>query len=837
MIRSVNLLDEGLLAGAASDEEAGFGALETERGSLPLVALDVRARLAGLTSHVTVRQTFRNALDEPLEATYIFPLPDRAAVTSFRMKVGQRVVEGQLKERSQARADYQQAIEDGHRAAIAEEERSGTFNLRVGNIPPREEVTVELVLVGPLPVAGGEATFRFPLVVAPRYVPGIPLDGPSVGAGWASDTDQAPDASRVTPPVLLPGFPNPVRLSLEVELDPAGLLAADTDLADLIRSSLHSVILDDGPPCLVRLQPGERLNRDFVLRFPVAGDTIGTVLQVAGKDGGADGTFALTLVPPAITESEMSKPRDVVFVLDRSGSMGGWKMVAARRAVGRMIDSLVEVDRFAVLAFDTIIEGLPGSEQRLIAATDRHRWRALEWLGGVDARGGTEMGPALGTATQMLAPADAGREPIVVLVTDGQVAGEDAVLRTISQAASGRMPRIYTLGIDRAVNAGFLQRLADLGQGSCDLVESETQLDAAMDRIHRSIGTPVLHDLRFEPIGFDPAADSLTPSRIPDVFPDRPVTILGRCQGNPREIGARITGVDRAGNAWKLEVSGRPGPADTLKSLWGRAKVRDLEDRYASGADREPQRLITRIVEVSLEANVLSRFTAYVAVDSAEVVNPGGRRQQTVQPVETPAGWASRSRRAMSAFGGMLAASASPAKMRKLSKRSVGPASASEDSHLQTSTTRKRSAAPPPDSDSLLQELTDSLLQEFTDVDALESFVHEIPVLDQLVAAVRKALNKLKGRGWKSTRRKRLQHLCQSLQTLARHLVQEGHGSHAVFADLVSRATKMLEAHQAGDRKAIDVDRLSAFVSQVDKALHKMGKTPRDTHRSEGFWM
>ena len=218
-------------ATATATEHAGFGALETTRGCLPLVSLDVRAKITGLHYQVAVSQAFRNSLDEALEATYIFPLPDRAAVTRFQMRVGDRVIDGELKERGQARADYDQAIRDGHRAAIAEEERSGTFSLRVGNIPPKEEVQVELTLVGPLPVSAGEATFQFPLVVAPRYVPGVPLDGPSVGAGWASDTDQVPDASRVTPPVLLAGFPNPVRLSLEVTVDPAGLATWDADWA------------------------------------------------------------------------------------------------------------------------------------------------------------------------------------------------------------------------------------------------------------------------------------------------------------------------------------------------------------------------------------------------------------------------------------------------------------------------------------------------------------------------------------------------------------------------------------------------------------------------------
>jgi Ca-activated chloride channel family protein len=160
--------------GTPDGDEAGLGALRSDRGLLPLKAMEVRGRIDGLLAQVSVRQTFVNVLDEPLEATYIFPLPDRAAVTRFRMVVAGRVVEGVLEERGQARKEYQQAIEAGHRASIAEEERPGVFTLRVGNLPPGEEAVIELSLTGPLPFADGEVTFRFPLVVAPRYIPGIP---------------------------------------------------------------------------------------------------------------------------------------------------------------------------------------------------------------------------------------------------------------------------------------------------------------------------------------------------------------------------------------------------------------------------------------------------------------------------------------------------------------------------------------------------------------------------------------------------------------------------------------------------------------------------------------
>ena len=264
MSRSLPLISDkelfhGVSSAPGADNEAGFGALRTERGQLPLESMDVRGRIDGLLARVTVRQTFVNSLDEPLEAAYIFPLPDRAAVTRFRMSVAGREIEGVLEERGQAREHYDQAIAQGRRAAIAEEDRPGVFNLRVGNLMPGDRATVELTLCGVLSYADGEVTFRFPLVVAPRYIPGIPLPGPSVGDGTAVDTDAVPDASRISPPVLLPGFPNPVRLSLEVELHDGGAAV------DEVRCSLHAVREEprDGYR-RIRLYAGERLNRDFI---------------------------------------------------------------------------------------------------------------------------------------------------------------------------------------------------------------------------------------------------------------------------------------------------------------------------------------------------------------------------------------------------------------------------------------------------------------------------------------------------------------------------------------------------------------------------------------------
>lgn len=663
---------------SASGREQGFGSLATERGNLPLKRLEVQARLDGLVSTILVRQTFVNALQpersaetapgEALEATYIFPLPDRAAVTRFEMRVGQRLIEGVLRERGEARREYDAAIEKGHRAAIAEEDRSGVFAIRVGNILPGEEADVTLELTGPIPLDDGEATYQFPLVVAPRYIPGTPLSGQSVGAGSAIDTDAVPDASRLTPPVLLPGFPNPVELSLTVEIHDAGLPLRD------FRSSLHAEVEENTDGVRrIALQAGERLNRDFLLRFKVGESSIHTAIETVQDTDGDGGTFQLTVVPPTGL-STTDRPRDVAFIFDRSGSMEGWKMVTARRALARMIDTLTGSDRFTVLAFDTIVETPPGfAASGLMPATDRQRYTAIEFLARLESRGGTEIAAPLQTAVDALATEEAPpRERIVVLLTDGQVGNEDEILRLLGPRLAGL--RVFTLGIDRAVNLGFLQKLALLGGGYTEVVESEDRLDEVLAKIHRRIATPVLKNVRVELIDGQVEPESQTPRRLPDLFLAAPLVIRGRYRG-AAPTAAAVHAMDTVGRPWSALPTANPEHGPAIRRLWARDQVRALEDEYAIGR-QDQQNLSEQIVKTSLRFGVLSRFTAFVAVDRSEIVNAGGECRQILQPVEMPDGWDMSARRARVLGQGPLAfakgCSAPMKDSRQLARRSGG---------------------------------------------------------------------------------------------------------------------------------------------------------------------
>ncbi|MBO4274395.1 VWA domain-containing protein [Microbispora triticiradicis] len=417
------------------------------------------------------------------------------------------------------------------------------------------------------------------------------------------------------------------------------------------------------------MRPGERLDRDFILRLafdassslalvpdtlsdgapdapdgvpervpggpagrgPRAGET--TAGGEAGDASGTpEGTFVLTLLPPP-EDTARSAPRDVVLLLDRSGSMTGWKMVAARRAAARIVDTLTRHDRFAVLSFDSVVER--AFQGGLVEGTDRNRYRAVEHLARLGARGGTEMLAPLEEALRLLGerdddlPGGPARDRVLVLVTDGQVGNEDEILERVGPRLGGA--RVHTVGIDRAVNAGFLGRLALLGSGRCELVESEDRLDEAMEHIHRRIGSPLVTDVSVRAEGVDLVPGTVT--HAGSLYPGVPLVVTGRYRG--RAAGAlTVHGRTTDGRSWEERAEGRPARDGAARAVWARAHLRTLEDRYAVG-DRS---LEQQIIDISLRFGVLCRFTAFVAVDT-HVTSEGAPEHRVLQPVEPPSGW------------------------------------------------------------------------------------------------------------------------------------------------------------------------------------------------------
>ena len=327
-------------------------------------------------------------------------------------------------------------------------------------------------------------------------------------------------------------------------------------------------------------------------------------------------------------------------------------MVAARRAAARIVDTLTEHDRFAVLAFDNSVETPATLPAGLVPGSDRNRFRAVEFLAALSARGGTELSEPLGRALALLGADDPGRDRVLVLVTDGQVGNEDQLLRAHGPALGRAAVRVHTVGIDQAVNAGFLGRLAGIGGGRCELVESEDRLDEAMAQIHRRIGAPLVTDARLELQGIDPVPGSLTPARLPDVFAGVPYLVRGRyragrgpghagppCRGRPggqRPRRDALRHQRRRCDARRTCGSRRVGAGPAAGP---RGRVRDRRRRASLRRDRTDREELEReIVATSLRFGVLCRFTAFVAVDE-RVVTDGSASRSIVQPVSLPNGW------------------------------------------------------------------------------------------------------------------------------------------------------------------------------------------------------
>lgn len=596
-----------------NEEPCAFGAVTSPRGKLPLVAMEISARVTGLLYNTHLKQAYRNFHPDPLEATYIFPLPPRAAVVGYSFQIGCRTIEGVLQGRTAARKDYQKAIEAGRTASIAEQERPDIFTVRVGNIAPGETVSVTLELEGPLALEGELACFRFPLVVSPKYITGDPIPGPQLGSGYQKDTHQVPDASRISPPLLLPGLPNPVHLSIDVFVDPAGLKLAG------LTSSLHQVDIvtyDDGCYRVV-LGPSERLNRDFVLNLHLTADELEPSLLVSD-----DWVAMLTMVPPFLEVPQEAK--EVVILLDRSGSMNGWKMRAARRAAIDIVESLTPRDRFQVVAFNTHLQSLDC--KGLLPASDLNRAQAVSFIQRIAADGGTELAHAL-AATEDLPPNE---ERNLVLITDAAIGDHDGILRW----ARNHPCRIFSVGIDQASSQAVLQQLAELSGGISRWVASESRLEQATTDVHRALGGPVLRDVHLRTPGLLSVISSSEPSpRSWDVYPGQPAVFLSRLRMTPWSR-LEVAGTLPDGRRWSRPVPLRRFRHQAVTRTWARAHLLDLEADWAAG--RVPEKTIENF---SLRYGVLSRFTAFLSVDESRRVL-GDTLRRWVQPVEAPQGWA-----------------------------------------------------------------------------------------------------------------------------------------------------------------------------------------------------
>lgn len=604
---------------------------------LPLGSVDINAKVADRVASVTVKQTFRNTFSEHLEAVYIFPLAGGCVVSDFEMRVADRIVKGEVKERGQARADYVAAVQEGKRAALLEQERDDVFTMQVGNIPPNETITVVLTYSERLPFfESGKTELRLPLVVAPRYIPGTPTQSNTVGLGTEIDTDLVPDASRITPPRLVPGMDPNVALNVQVELattDSSGT----NGICDLVCSQHATQVRNAADAVTIQLaREDERLNRDFVLQWRLAADDVRSSLLVYRDVAESYGMISIT---PPKRDDYVAAPRDVVFVLDRSGSMGGQKMISAARACALLLSTLGPNDRFAIQAFDTVVEwlALPGTnnvwQSRWVDADEAGLERGVKFLRSIEARGGTEMYMALNEAFSALNQRrnDTGRIPILVVLTDGEVGNESQIFQIVqNQIAEARL---FVVGIDTAVNSGLLRRLANLGGGTSAFVSPGAHLEQALQSIGREIGTPVVTDLQIVAENGATVTGTQTPERIPDLFEGRAVTAYIKLTGKG---SVRVKGKWADGKTFEQKVKQTNVAVPAISQLWAKSVITDMEDSFRLNPAPQARQ---QMIALACKHSILTKLTAFVSVDHAEITNQTGDLRQVVQPVEMPAGW------------------------------------------------------------------------------------------------------------------------------------------------------------------------------------------------------
>lgn len=656
----------------------GLGCLEViEQGqkiSLPLAGVDIKAKVADRVASVTVKQTFKNSYTDHLEAVYIFPLSGNCAVSEFQLKVGDRVIKGVVEERAQARQQYQQAIDSGKRAALLEQERDDVFTVQVGNLPPGEEVTVLLTYSERLPFfEDGKTEIRLPLVVAPRYIPGDALNRGSVGDGIEDDTNAVPDASRITPPRLAEGVDPNTALSIEVEVmqtDDSGT----TGISEL-SCSQHAMelALDNGGIKVSLSKDNERLNRDFVLQWRLTSSKVKSTMLM---HKGADGTnYAMLSILPPKRDGFLGAPRDVVFVLDRSGSMEGTKMISAARACSILLSTLGPQDRFAIQAFDNVSEWMlpQGTSSRNIdyfnPADEVGIERGHKYLRGITARGGTEMYGALGETLQAIADRkkSKGRVPVIVLMTDGEVGDEGRILKRIQQELGDS--RLFTVGIDTAVNSGLLKRCANLGGGTATFVVPGTQLENALLSVGREIGAPMVIDLEIETEDGKESISAIAPQRVPDLFTGRAVTVFFQL---PEKASVRVHGKFSDGAIFNDKVKAKRVDLPAIAQLWAKTHITDLEDQYRLGQSTDSNAR-QHMIDLAVKHSLLTKFTAFVVVDESEIVNKSGDLRKIVQPVEAPAEWSQAQ-----TIGGVSFGAAAMPQMARM--RNVGASPSSQSS-------------------------------------------------------------------------------------------------------------------------------------------------------------
>jgi Ca-activated chloride channel homolog len=613
------------------DARSGSLLLKNEEGyaDASRLGIDVDLTVSGPTVRARVTQIFRNPTQDWVEAVYVYPLPAGGAVDTLKMVIGDRVVVGDIKERQQAKIIYEQAKRNGQKAALTEQERPNIFTNSVANIGPGETVLVQIEYQEPVQQSGNEFSLRVPMVVGPRYNPAPvvqSVDFRPDGGGWgAASTDPVPDRDRISPQVLDPAQNAPVNpTSITVRLQ-AGFAIGE------VKSPHHQVKIEtpDNATRVIRLADGVvPADRDFELTWKPAAEKAPSVGLFREHVGDADYLLAF-VTPPSIEQAEQ-KPvaREVIFVIDNSGSMGGTSIVQAKASLIYALGRLQPGDRFNVIRFDHTMDILfPNS----VPADREHLGRATSFVGALQAAGGTEMVPAMRAALTDQATGEASYVRQVVFLTDGAIGNEQQLLDTIA-AMRGRS-RVFMVGIGSAPNTFLMTRAAELGRGTFTHIGSVEQVEERMRGLFAKLENPAVTGLTAK---FSDATADLTPAVIPDVYRDEPLVLAAKLD----KLAGSLEIKGRIGNRpWVVTLPLKnAAEGKGLSKLWARRKIDDAEIARTM-RQTAPEDADKTILALALEHQLVTRLTSLVAVDETPSRPEGEPLKLSELPLNLPAGW------------------------------------------------------------------------------------------------------------------------------------------------------------------------------------------------------
>lgn len=582
-----------------------------ELGACPLKHTSVKTDISGFLARVTVTQEFENSFSVPIEALYTFPLSQNSAVDDMTMKIGTRTIRGKILKREDARKVYEQAKNEGKTASLLDQERPNIFTQSVANILPNEKIIIEISYVETLKYEDGSYEFVFPMTFAPRYIPG-----------------SVKDAQKISPPIAATRAGHDI--SLEVNLD-AGVPIEE------IRSNSHQVETLNLSPnnAKITLKDEDKIpNKDFVLRYDVTGKRIEDSILTHRTERG--GFFTLILQPPDKFQTEDVTPKEIVFVLDTSGSMSGFPIEKAKEAMRLSLEGLYPNDTFNLITFagDTSI-----LLDKPVPATQANLEKAKAFLESRQGSGGTEMMTAIKAALEPSDSTDHIR--IVCFMTDGLVGNESQI---IAEVQKHKNARVFSFGIGSSVNRFLLDKIAEEGNGEAEYVALTDDGSKAAKKFYERVRTPLLTDISIDWNGL-PVAD-VYPNKIRDLFSAKPVIMHGRytkAASGAIRLKGKISGQEVVREiAFNLpETESRH---DVLATLWARTRIDDLMSKSLKYDEEQEEAFLDlkektkfEIIQTSLKFRLLTQFTSFVAVEE-KVRTVGGKPKMVEVPVNLPEG-------------------------------------------------------------------------------------------------------------------------------------------------------------------------------------------------------